>query len=96
MSICVRRRDFITALASAAAWPVLARAQSEIPVIGFLSSGSPSQHAPFVSAFHKGLLVLGSGDTTLRLCPPLLIDEEQARFAVQTLDTCISEIEKTL
>jgi 4-aminobutyrate aminotransferase len=48
------------------------------------------------SAFHKGLLVLGSGDTTLRLCPPLLIDEEQARFAVQALDACISEIEKTL
>ncbi|MGC1660530.1 MAG: acetyl ornithine aminotransferase family protein, partial [Candidatus Acidiferrales bacterium] len=26
-------------------------------------------------AFHKGLLVLGSGDTTLRLCPPLLVEE---------------------
>jgi 4-aminobutyrate aminotransferase len=48
------------------------------------------------AAFHKGLLVLGSGDTTLRLCPPLVIDEEQARFAIQTLDTCISELEKSL
>jgi 4-aminobutyrate aminotransferase len=47
-------------------------------------------------AFHKGLLVLGSGDTTLRLCPPLMIDEEQADFAVRTLDGIISEIEKTL
>jgi len=47
------------------------------------------------AAFHKGLLVLGSGDTTLRLCPPLVIDEEQARFAVQTLDACISELEKS-
>jgi 4-aminobutyrate aminotransferase len=47
-------------------------------------------------AFHKGLLVLGSGDTTLRLCPPLMIDEEQAEFAVRTLDGIISEIEKTL
>jgi 4-aminobutyrate aminotransferase len=47
-------------------------------------------------AFHKGLLVLGSGDTTLRLCPPLMIDEEQAEFAVRTLDGIITEIERTL
>jgi 4-aminobutyrate aminotransferase len=47
-------------------------------------------------AFHKGLLVLGSGDTTLRLCPPLIIDEEQAEFAVRTLDGIITEIERTL
>jgi 4-aminobutyrate aminotransferase len=45
-------------------------------------------------AFHKGLLVLGSGDTTLRFCPPLVIDEEQADFAVQTLESCIREVEK--
>jgi 4-aminobutyrate aminotransferase len=44
-------------------------------------------------AFHKGLLVLGSGDTTLRFCPPLVIDEEQADFAVRTLEDCIHEVE---
>jgi 4-aminobutyrate aminotransferase len=47
-------------------------------------------------AFHKGLLVLGSGDTTLRLCPPLLIDEAQADFALDTLETCITELERSL
>ena len=47
-------------------------------------------------AFYKGLLVLGSGDTTLRLCPPLLIDEEQAEFALRTLDGLISEIEREM
>jgi 4-aminobutyrate aminotransferase len=47
-------------------------------------------------AFHKGLLVLGSGDTTLRLCPPLLVDEEQISFALRTLDGIISEVERTL
>ncbi len=47
-------------------------------------------------AFHKGLLVLGSGDTTLRLCPPLMIDEEQAAFALHTLDGIISEVERTM
>ena len=47
-------------------------------------------------AFHKGLLILGSGDTTLRFCPPLLIDEEQAAFAVRTVDACITEIERSM
>jgi 4-aminobutyrate aminotransferase len=47
-------------------------------------------------AFHKGLLVLGSGDTTLRFCPPLVIDEEQADFAVRTLEECIRDVEAKL
>jgi len=46
------------------------------------------------AAFRKGLLLLGSGDTTLRFCPPLVIDEEQAEFAVKTLEDCIREEEK--
>jgi 4-aminobutyrate aminotransferase len=46
------------------------------------------------AAFHKGLLVLGSGDTTMRFCPPLVIDEEQAEFAVKTLEDCMREDEK--
>jgi 4-aminobutyrate aminotransferase len=48
------------------------------------------------SAFEKGLLVLGSGDTTVRFCPPLVIDEEQAGFAVRTLEVCFHEVEKSL
>jgi len=47
-------------------------------------------------AFHKGLLILGAGENTLRLAPPLLIDEEQADFAVRTLEECIGEAEKSL
>ncbi len=45
-------------------------------------------------AFSKGLLVLGAGENTVRLSPPLLIDEEQADFAVRTLDACLCEVEK--
>jgi 4-aminobutyrate aminotransferase len=48
------------------------------------------------SAFHKGLLVLGAGANSVRLSPPLLIDQEQADFAVQTLETCIREAEQKL
>jgi 4-aminobutyrate aminotransferase len=46
-------------------------------------------------AFEKGLLLLGAGENTVRIAPPLLIDEEQAAFAAQTLEDCISEIERT-
>jgi 4-aminobutyrate aminotransferase len=48
------------------------------------------------SAFEKGLLVLGAGENSLRLAPPLIIDEEQADFAVRTLDACIGEADRSL
>jgi len=47
-------------------------------------------------AFRKGVLILGAGENTLRLAPPLLIDEEQAEFAIRTLDACITEVESGL
>jgi len=46
------------------------------------------------AAFHKGLCILGAGENTIRLSPPLLIDEEQADFAVRTLEDCLREVEK--
>ena len=39
---------------------------------------------------------LGAGENSLRLAPPLVIDEEQADFAVRTIDECISEAERSL
>ena len=44
-------------------------------------------------AFEKGLLLLGAGENTIRVAPPLLVDEEQAEFAARTLESCISEAE---
>ena len=46
-------------------------------------------------AFEKGLLLLGAGENTIRIAPPLIVDEEQAAFAAQTLEACISEVEKS-
>jgi len=39
-------------------------------------------------AFHRGLLILGAGDNTLRLSPPLSITREQADFAMDVLEEC--------
>jgi 4-aminobutyrate aminotransferase len=47
-------------------------------------------------AFHKGLLVLGAGENSVRIAPPLLIDEDQAEFAVRTLGECVAEVERSL
>ena len=44
-------------------------------------------------AFENGLLVLGCGVSTLRLMPPLTINQRQAEFAVRVLDRCLSQIE---
>jgi putative ABC transport system substrate-binding protein len=57
----MRRRDFIILLAGAMdGWPSALRAQQKaMPVIGHLSSESPGPDAPFVAAFHQGLIETG-------------------------------------
>jgi len=52
----MRRREIITLVGGAAAWPVVARPQQTVvPVIGFLSSQSPGAMTDVVSAFRRGL-----------------------------------------
>ncbi|MBZ5641276.1 MAG: acetyl ornithine aminotransferase family protein [Acidobacteriia bacterium] len=46
-------------------------------------------------AFEKGLLLLGAGENTIRIAPPLVIDQEQAEFAARTLEQCIADVEKS-
>ena len=59
----MRRRDFVSAFAGAAAWPWGARAQqAATPVIGFLNSGSPGPFAHLAASFRKGIGEEGFAD----------------------------------
>jgi 4-aminobutyrate aminotransferase len=42
--------------------------------------------------FERGLLVLGAGQNSIRLCPPLVLTRAQADFAVDTLEDCLGQL----
>lgn len=48
-----------------------------------------------VAAFHKGLLVLTCGDDAIRISPPLVFREDQARAALEIFEEAVAEVEAT-
>ena len=41
-------------------------------------------------AFERGVLLLGCGPNTIRICPPLIVTKEQADIAMEVLEECIN------
>src|SRR6516225_2816696 len=94
MAIHIRRRELITALGGAVAWPLAARAQQPaLPVIGYLNFGSPESDTPRLTGLRRGLSQTGylegrnlvieyrwAGNQTDRL-PALAADLVQLRVA---------------
>jgi putative tryptophan/tyrosine transport system substrate-binding protein len=66
----MKRRELITLLGGAAAWPLAARAQQPMPVIGFIGGGTQYAYASYVDGFCRGLVAAGQvegRDVTIEL-----------------------------
>ena len=67
--------------------------------IEFVRNQETKERAPEVRdrlefmAFERGLLTLGCGQNSLRLCPPLIVTRDQADFAIDTLEQCLQSLE---
>lgn len=98
-----RLGDYI--LKRLADWPARHRLVGEVRGLGLMIAlelvrdkktkeiASDERDRVVEAAFRRGLLLLGAGRTVVRLMPPLLIDEEQADFALRVLDDSLTEVE---
>ncbi|HKB00732.1 MAG TPA: aminotransferase class III-fold pyridoxal phosphate-dependent enzyme, partial [Gemmataceae bacterium] len=50
------------------------------------------REAVIQAAFHRGLLLLGCGESGVRFCPPLCVTEEQINTCLRILDEVVSEV----
>src|SRR4051812_42902297 len=86
----MRRREFITLLGGAVAWPIGAEAQlTRTPVLGFLASASEARYAVTVAAVRRGLNEAGYVEKQ-----NLLIEYRWADFQYERLPALAAELVK--
>jgi len=85
-------------------WPARYQCIGEVRGLGlmigieFVHSQETKERAPELRdqveqmAFERGVLVLGAGLNSIRLCPPLVLTKDQADFAIDTLEECLQQI----
>lgn len=56
--------------------------------------GGPERDRIVELAFERGVLILGAGPNTIRICPPLIVSQEQADIAMDVLEQCIAVCER--
>lgn len=84
----MRRRDFISLVGGAAAWPLAAQGQQPaMPVVGFLHSGTPGPFAHVLQAFRKGL-----GETDYVEGRNLVIEQRWAEGQYDRLPALAAEL----
>jgi len=71
-------------------YPLLLDVRGRGLMIGIQLASTDARDRVIDECFRRGLLILGAGTTTIRLSPPLVIDEEQADFAVETISSAIA------
>jgi ABC-type uncharacterized transport system substrate-binding protein len=82
----VKRREFITLLGGAAAWPVAAHAQQPMPVIGYFSSQSASWDAARLAALRQSLGEAGYVEGTNLAIEYRWADGDYDRLAAQAAE----------
>jgi 4-aminobutyrate aminotransferase len=70
-------------------YPVILEVRGRGLMIGVEMSTPQIRDIVIEECFRRGLLVLGAGPSTVRLSPPLVIDEEQAEVAVEIFQTAL-------
>jgi 4-aminobutyrate aminotransferase len=60
-------------------------------MIGIEFADGKTMHAVEQAAFRRGLLVLGAGDSVIRMSPPLLFRPDQAETALQVFDDAVGD-----